>query len=99
MAFVEGGAFECSAEDFRTESVREWNEHCSKHDVHVENGETLCVSCGDKIYFEGLPYHPIDERSGSKNISLRCDECNGKFVEQLKITKPLNNNKEVKLTE
>lgn len=87
MAFVEGGAFKCSSHDFETESIKEWNEHCKDNPSHTEMGETLCITCGDKIYFEGLPYHAIDERTGSKNISLRCDECNDKLVGSSKITK------------
>lgn len=79
MAFVEGGAFKCSAHDFETESVAEWNEHCIDNEAHTESGETLCTRCGTKILFEGLPYHPIDTNTGSKNISLRCDECQSKM--------------------
>lgn len=79
MAFVEGGAFKCSAHDFETESVAEWNEHCNDNPAHTESGETLCTRCGAKIYFEGLPFHPIDTNTGSKNISLKCDECQSKI--------------------
>jgi DNA-directed RNA polymerase subunit RPC12/RpoP len=97
MAFVEGGAFRCDAEDFQTESVKEWNEHCRNNPDHTESGATPCITCGQQITFEGLPYHPINEITGSKNISLRCDECNGKFVESLKVKKALD--KEVKLAD
>lgn len=86
MAFVEGGAFKCSAHGIETESVAEWNEHCTGNPAHTESGETLCIKCGTKIFFEGLPYHPIDERTASKNISLRCDECEGKTVGSSKRT-------------
>ena len=86
MAFVEGGAFKCSRHDFETESIKEWNEHCKDNDAHTESGETLCVSCGEKVLFEDLPYHPIDERTGSKNISLRCEECENKTVGTVKRT-------------
>lgn len=87
MAFVEGGAFKCAAEEFETESIKEWNDHCKSHTIHTESGETLCVSCGDKVYFEDLPYQPIDERTGSKNISLRCEECDNKAVGKVKRSK------------
>ena len=86
MAFVEGGAFKCSAHDFETESVKEWNEHCIGDPMHTEMGETLCSICGDKVIFEGLPYHPINEATGSKNISLRCDACESKTVGTVKRT-------------
>lgn len=86
MAFVEGGAFKCSAHDIETESIAEWNEHCKDNPAHTESGETLCVQCGTKILFEGLPYHPIDERTGSKNISLRCEDCDNKSMGQVKRT-------------
>ena len=87
MAFVEGGAFKCSSHDFETESIKEWNEHCKDNPSHTEMGETLCVSCGDKVYFTDLPYHPIDERTGSKNISLKCEECDNKSVGKVKRSK------------
>ena len=86
MAFVEGGAFKCSAHDFETESVAEWNEHCKGNPAHTESGETLCMNCKTKILFEDLPYHPIDLNTGSKNISLRCDECESKIVGNSKRT-------------
>lgn len=79
MAFVEGGAFKCSVHDFETESVAEWNEHCIDNEAHTESGETRCTRCGIKILFEFLPYHPIDLNTGSKNISLRCDDCQSKM--------------------
>jgi DNA-directed RNA polymerase subunit RPC12/RpoP len=86
MAFVEGGAFKCSAHDFETESVAEWNEHCKDNPIHNESGETLCTNCKTKILFENLPYHPIDLNTGSKNISLRCNECETKIVGNSKRT-------------
>jgi DNA-directed RNA polymerase subunit RPC12/RpoP len=86
MAFVEGGAFKCSAHDFETESVAEWNQHCRDNPIHTESGETLCTSCGTKIFFEKLPYHPIDINTGSKNISLRCEDCEDKMMGSVKRT-------------
>jgi hypothetical protein len=87
MAFVEGGAFKCAAHDFETESVKEWNDHCDGDPMHTEQGETLCVSCGDKVYFEDLPYHRINEKTGSKDISLKCEECDNKSVGKVKRSK------------
>jgi DNA-directed RNA polymerase subunit RPC12/RpoP len=84
MAFVEGGAFKCSAHEFETESVAEWNEHCVDNPAHTESGETACTRCGVKIYFTQLPYHPIDLNTGSKNISLRCDDCDSKMMGSVK---------------
>jgi len=81
MAMVEGGAFHCDKHDFHSESVAEWNKHGKEFpDIHYEFGETLCTTCGTKILFDHLPFHPIDERTGSKNISLRCDECDSKTM-------------------
>ena len=91
MAFVEGGAFKCSAHDFETESVVEWNEHCIDNPAHTESGETACVRCGAKVYFSNLPYHPIDPNTGSKNISLRCEECDSKMMGSVQRTvKPIS---------
>lgn len=86
MAFVEGGAFKCSVHEFETESVAEWNEHCIDNPAHTESGETLCTRCGVKILFEGLPYHPIDTNTGSKNVSLRCENCEDKIMGSVKRT-------------
>lgn len=91
MAFVEGGAFKCSGQDFETESVAEWNKHCQEHTVHTESGETRCITCGDKVFFEGLPFHPIDEKTGSKNIALRCEDCDNKTMGSVKRTSTTSN--------
>lgn len=81
MAFVEGGAFKCDLHKFETEDVKEWNEHCLAYpDYHVEATlETPCNTCGKRIYLENYPYQPYDLKTGSKNISLKCDECSGKI--------------------
>lgn len=88
MAHVEGGAFICTSCDppVTTESVGEWNKHCSGNPRHYEFGETLCTSCGQKVIFDKLPFHPIDEKTGSKNISLRCEDCDEKMMGQVKRT-------------
>ena len=83
MAFVEGGAFDCDTHDFHTESVEEWNKHGLQYpDIHYESGETPCNKCGTKIIFDHMPFQPYV--NGSKNISLRCDECQSKEMEKLR---------------
>lgn len=87
MALIEGGAFKCGSHDVETSNVAEWNKHCLAYpDVHYEIGETGCMNCGQKIYFDKLPYHPIDEKTGSKNISLRCEDCESRIVGNAKLT-------------
>jgi DNA-directed RNA polymerase subunit RPC12/RpoP len=81
MAFVEGGAFKCSVHDFETESVAEWNKHGEQYpDIHYESGATACTKCGTNIEFDKLPFQPIDVNTGSKNINLRCDDCESKTM-------------------
>lgn len=76
MALVEGGSFKCGKHDFDSNSIEEFNAHCLKYpDDHYETGETGCMNCGKKVYFDRLPFHPIDPQTGSKNISLRCEDC------------------------
>lgn len=81
MAFIEGGAFRCDGHGFETSNIEDWNEHCSAYpNIHYEVGETLCMTCHQKVYFDKLPYQPIDPKTGSKNISLRCEECESKMM-------------------
>jgi len=98
MAFVEGGAFHCDTHDVHTESIAEWNKHGQEYpDVHFEFGETLCTRCGTKILFTNLPFHPIDEKTGSKNISLRCEDCESEIMGSVNRTsvKPVEDDKEL----
>jgi Fe2+ or Zn2+ uptake regulation protein len=74
MALVEGGEFICYIHDFKTASIDEWNSHCFGNDEHTEQGSTACVICGEIIEFENLPFHKLSP-SGSKNIQLKCDDC------------------------
>ena len=70
----EGGNFKC-VHGIDTDSVDEWNEHCSDpENGHTESGISQCTSCGETIVFDEIPYHPI-KADGSKGIALRCDEC------------------------
>jgi hypothetical protein len=80
-----GGVLICFRHDYETRSIQEWNKHCDDGD-HFEEGNTLCNVCGERIEFTGLPYHPFDA-NGSKNISLRCDDCDSKRRGSVKITK------------
>jgi len=79
MAFIEGGSFVCTVHDFTTTSITEWNDHCFGNDAHTESGSTVCIRCGEKIEFENLPFHKLDA-TGSKNISLKCEECEEQSV-------------------
>ena len=40
-------------------------------------GSGFCQGCGAVIEFSGLPFQPLGP-DGSKNIQLRCDDCEGK---------------------
>ena|SRR6476660_7218149 len=85
MAFIEGGAFKCGSHDIETSDIAEWNKHCLAYpDIHYEIGETGCMNCGKKVYFDRLPYHPIDVKTGSKNISIRCEDCEQRITGGLK---------------
>ena len=49
--------------------------------------EKLLVShCGVKIIFTDLPWHKL-AADGSKNIQLRCEDCDSKMVGQVKRSK------------
>ena len=80
MVLIEGGEFKCDLHDFRTASIEDWNDHCYGNPEHTESGSTNCSSCKVVVIFEGLPYHRIDPISGSKNISLKCEECESKTM-------------------
>jgi hypothetical protein len=80
-----GGKLICPRHDFETTDVKKWNEHCSDGD-HFEEGNTVCIVCGERIEFSGLPFHPFDA-VGSKNVRLKCDECDAKTRGTVKITK------------
>lgn len=87
MAFIEGGGvFKCGTHEFETTDIEEFNEHCLAYpDIHFEVGETGCMNCGKKVYFDNLPYHPIDPNTGSKNISIRCEECETRIMGNVRI--------------
>jgi hypothetical protein len=84
MALIEGGSFKCDTSNFETSSIDEWNEHCLSHNIHTESGSTACIVCRTPIEFTDLPFHPLDAR-GSKNIALKCPECDEKTRGSVKI--------------
>jgi len=86
MSMLEGGGFRCDAHEFRTNEIEEWNTHCYGNPEHTESGSTACTDCGIKVEFTGLPYHKIDPITGSKNISLKCEECESKTMGTVKRT-------------
>lgn len=87
MAHIEGSAFKCGSHDIETTNIAEWNKHCLAYpDFHYEVGVTACMNCGQEVYFDKLPYHPIDERTGSKNISIRCEDCEKRIMGNVKRT-------------
>lgn len=91
-ATIEGGNYRCP-HGIDTDSVDEWNKHCSDpENGHTESGTTVCVSCGDPMIFINHPFFPIDAK-GSKNVSLRCEECNEKFYSLLKNNQIMKVNK------
>ena len=80
------GIFQCFRHEFETRSIAEWNTHCSDGD-HFEEGNTCCISCGERIEFSGLPFVPF-KPDGSKGIQLQCDECSSAIKGKgVKITK------------
>jgi hypothetical protein len=82
-ATTTGGNFRCS-HGLDTDDVNEWNEHCSdSENGHFDSGTTTCIGCGEALVFENIPYHKIDQ-SGSKNIQLRCEECEDAIKESYK---------------
>lgn len=87
MSLVEGGEFHCHKDGFTTESVADWNEHCSREEggsTHIlEYGTTACIICGTGIEFSDLPFHPI-KPDGSKGVSLKCEECEVKSLGNVK---------------
>ena len=85
MSIIEGGAFICGRHDFETSSITEWNDHMDDGD-HFEDGSTACIKCGELIEFNDLPYQPFD-KTGSKNIQLRCPECEEKMTGKARIRK------------
>lgn len=86
MVLIEGGGFRCDLHDFTTKDVEEWNEHCYGNPEHTESGTTICVDCGTPLAFSGLPFHKINPVSGSKDISLKCEECEARTVGMVKRT-------------
>lgn len=85
MSIIEGGAFICGRHNFETSSIAEWNDHMDDGN-HFEEGSTVCIKCGDPIKYNDLPYHPFD-KAGSKNIQLRCNECEEKMIGKATIKK------------
>lgn len=83
MAFVEGTAFHCNIHDYETSSIDDWNEHCFGNPEHTEQGTTKCISCGVILDFTDLPFHKLAP-DGSKNISLKCEDCESKSMGQVK---------------
>ena len=87
MAMIEGGNFLCYKDGFTTESIDEWNKHCSKEEgssTHItEEGSTTCVLCHTEIEFKELPFHPL-KPDGSKGIALKCESCEQKTVGKVK---------------
>ena len=83
MAFIEGGPFICYKDGFQTNSVEEWNEHCSQPEngtTHItEEGNTLCNTCFVPLEYSNLPFVKFS-KTGSKTISLRCEECTVKTM-------------------
>lgn len=79
------GVFQCFRHDFETKSIAEWNEHCDDGD-HFEEGNTVCIGCGERIEFTGLPYVPF-KPDGSKGIMLQCDDCSQATRKAANITK------------
>lgn len=73
MSIIEGGAFDCGIHNFKTESVDEWNKHCTE-ELHTESGVTHCTSCNEIIEFEDLPYKQFGP-DGRKNVQLMCEDC------------------------
>lgn len=90
MANIEGGSFRCFKDGYETDSVQDWNKHCSTPEgtsTHItEEGYTACISCGVRIEYTDLPFHPLED-DGSKGIALRCDDCSQKLIGNVKITK------------
>ena len=85
MAMIEGGQFICYLHNFKTASVKDWNDH-GLTKGHTESGTTRCILCNDIVEFTDLPFHPI-RQDGSKGISLKCEECDSKTVGSVKRTK------------
>lgn len=85
MSIREGGDYICYKDGFQTGELDEWNKHCSTIDpdtgtTHItEEGTTQCITCGIGIEFKNLPFHPINN-IGSKNIQLKCEDCEEKTV-------------------
>jgi hypothetical protein len=79
-ATTAGGNFRCS-HGIDTDDVDEYNNHClDPENGHTDSGTTTCIGCGEALVFEGIPYHKIDQ-AGSKNIQLRCEECDSTLKE------------------
>jgi len=79
-----GGNFKCPLHGIDTNDVNEWNNHCSDpKNNHTESGTTLCIGCNETLVYDNIPFHKID-KAGSKNIQLRCDECNESINESYK---------------
>lgn len=84
MSILEGGGeFICSLHDFRTKSIDQWNDHCFDNPAHTEMGSTICIQCHERFDFTGLPFHKLSP-DGSKNIALKCEECEAKTVGSVK---------------
>lgn len=86
MALIEGGEFICYIHDFKTPSIDEWNNHCFGNPEHTEQGGTACIICGADVIFTDLPFHKLGP-DGSKNISLKCEECEAKTAGKVKRSK------------
>jgi hypothetical protein len=89
---VEGGEFVCYKDGYKTDNIEEWNEHCStieddgSGNTHIiDEGTTSCIVCGDLIEFQ-IPFRP-KKADGSKDIQLRCNECEEAATKGVKVKK------------
>lgn len=90
---VEGGNFKCfihgtkGGKPFEADTIDAWNKHCTTTEGHTEMGSGFCQGCGEVIEFTDLPFQPLGP-DGSKNIQLRCDDCEEKRnLSSIKVTK------------
>ena len=96
---IEGGNFRCflhtdkKGNPFETSKIDDWNAHCTKAEGHTEMGSGFCQGCGEVIEFTDLPFQPLGP-DGSKNIQLRCDDCEEKRnLSTIKVTKKAKGDK------
>lgn len=83
MSIIEGAPWTCDKHDFKTSVLEEWNDHCYGNPEHLEFGSTPCTSCKTIVEFEGLPFAKLGP-DGTKNISLKCEDCESKEMGSVK---------------